>query len=181
MATMSFPKFAFWAAAAAAAAAALPTHVTKFLLVASTAEAKYDPSCANYNASHVQAVSATSLFDPFNQPAILLRLIGPGYGSLPNFTITSGTLSTVADAPYGGGPKLYNSTVVDAGQALQFLASVQPAGNLALNEDDLLTVRGEKHGWTICDGDLGEQVLYWKGTADGCQPTYLHAVTKAPY
>jgi hypothetical protein len=119
--------------------------------------------------------------DPFNQPAILLRLTGPGYNSLPNFTLTAGTLSTIAQAPFGGGLKVYNSTVVEAGKELQFLASVQPAGNLALDESYVLTVDGEKEGWTICDGVLDYEVLSWKGTAEGCQATYVHAVKKAPY
>jgi hypothetical protein len=81
-------------------------------------------------------------------------LTGPGYNSLPNFTLTSGTLSTIAQAPFGGGSKLYNSTVVEAGKELQFLASTQPAGNLALDGNYVLTVDGEKEGWTICDGAL---------------------------
>jgi len=50
-----------------------------------------------------------------------------------------------------------------------------------LNEGYLLTVDGEQEGWTICDGALGNEVLSWKGTAEGCEKTYLHAVTKAPY
>jgi hypothetical protein len=100
--------------------------------------------------------------DPFNQPAILLRLTGPGYNSLPNFTLTAGTLSTIAQAPFGGGLKVYNS-------------------NLALDESYVLTVDGEKEGWTICDGVLDYEVLSWKGTAEGCQATYVHAVKKAPY
>jgi hypothetical protein len=70
---------------------------------------------------------------------------------------------------------------VEAGKELQFLASVQPAGNLALDEGYLLTVNGEKEGWTICDGALENEVLSWKGTAAGCIATYVHAVTKAPY
>jgi hypothetical protein len=119
--------------------------------------------------------------DPFNQPALLLRLIGPGYNSLPNFTLSSGTLSTVAQAPFNGGPKLYNSTVVEAGKELQFLASAQPAGNLALDENYLLTVNGEKTGWTICDGALSNEVLSWKGNGTGCEDTFVHAVTKPPY
>ncbi|KAH7077747.1 hypothetical protein BKA63DRAFT_542093 [Paraphoma chrysanthemicola] len=162
-------------AALGASCAALPANLTNFLLVTTSS---LDPSC---NSSELKAVSATSLFDPFNQPALLLRLIGPGYNSLPNFTLTSGTLSTYAQAPFGGGTKLYNSTVVEAGKELQFLASAQPAGNLALDAGYLLTVDGEKEGWTICDGPLENEVLSWKGTADGCQATYLHAVTKAPY
>lgn len=76
---------------------------------------------------------------------------------------------------------MYNSTTVEAGKELQFLASTQPAGNLALDEDFLLTVNGEKEGWTICDGALDNEVLSWKGTGETCKKTFLHAVTKAPY
>ncbi|EOA82716.1 hypothetical protein ACJQWK_04344 [Exserohilum turcicum] len=119
--------------------------------------------------------------DPFNQPALLLRLIGPGYGSLPNFTLNDGTLSTLAQAPHGGGLLRYNSTLVKAGQELRFLAAEQPKGNIALDEGYLLTVDGEREGWTICEGALTTDVLSWKGNASDCTKTYLHAVTKAPY
>lgn len=76
--------------------------------------------------------------------------------------------------------------MVEAGKELQFLASPQPAGNLALNEGYLLTVNGEKEGWTICEGALSNEVLVWKGgAANGtlvdCRETYVHAVTQAPY
>ncbi|KAH3943385.1 hypothetical protein HBI56_110190 [Parastagonospora nodorum] len=172
---MQLSTFAFLALAGASLCAALPTDLANFLLV-TTAQA--NPGA---NTSDLKAVSATSLFDPFNQPGLLLRLTGPGYNSLPTFTISSGTLSTVAQAPFNGGPKLYNSTVVEAGKQLQFLAAVQPTGNLALDENYLLTVNGEKSGWTICDGALDTDVLSWKGTGEGCEATYLHAVTKAPY
>jgi hypothetical protein len=70
---------------------------------------------------------------------------------------------------------------VEAGKELQFLASTQPAGNIALDNNYLLTVDGEKEGWTICNGALSNEVLSWKGTAEGCNATYVHAVTKAPY
>ncbi|KAF2828545.1 hypothetical protein CC86DRAFT_368757 [Ophiobolus disseminans] len=155
--------------------AAFPTELTNFLLV-TTSQA--DP---NPDPSELQAVAATSLYDPFHQPALILRLIGSGYNSLPNFTLTDGTLSSVALAPFNGGEKLYNSTIVEAGKELQFLASPQPAGNMALSEGYLLTVDGEEEGWTICNGLLGSEVLTWKGTTDGCADTYVHAVTKAPY
>lgn len=121
----------------------------------------------------------THLQDPFYQPALLLRLTGPGYGSLPNFTLTSGTLSTIAQAPFGGALYRYNSTIVEAGKELQFLASEQPAGNLALDAGYLLTVDGERKGWTICEGALSNEVLSWKGV--GCKETYVHAVRRAPY
>lgn len=76
---------------------------------------------------------------------------------------------------------MYNSTTVEEGKELQFLAAEQPAGNLALDENYVLTVDGQKEGWTICDGALENEVLSWKGTAEGCEATYVHAVTKAPY
>ncbi|OAL00484.1 hypothetical protein IQ06DRAFT_305423 [Phaeosphaeriaceae sp. SRC1lsM3a] len=172
---MRFSTAGVLALAGAAMCAALPTNLTNFLLVTTT---QADPSA---NSSDLRAVSATSLFDPFNQLALLLRLTGPGYSSLPNFTLSSGTLSTVAVAPFGGGAKLYNSTIVEAGKELQFLAAQQPAGNLALDANYLLTVDGQKTGWTICNGALSNEVLSWKGTAEGCKATYVHAVTKAPY
>lgn len=119
--------------------------------------------------------------DPYNQPALLLRLIGPGYGSLPNFTLASGTLHTFATGPHGVGYYEYNSTIVQAGQNLQFLAATQPAGNLGLDDGYRLTVDGEKKGWTLCDGDLEQEVLSWKGTGASCKNTFVHAVTNAPY
>jgi hypothetical protein len=76
---------------------------------------------------------------------------------------------------------VYNSTVVEAGKELQFLAAAQPAGNLALDENYRLTVDGETDGWTICDGAQDYDVLSWKGTTEGCRGTYVHAVKKAPY
>ncbi|KAF1841914.1 uncharacterized protein K460DRAFT_369932 [Cucurbitaria berberidis CBS 394.84] len=164
-----------FAVAGASLCAALPTELTNFLLVTTS---QLNPSA---NSSELKAVSATSLFDPFNQPALLLRLTGPGYGSLPNFTLTSGTLSTIASAPFGGAKYRYNSTVVAAGKELQFLASEQPAGNLALDEGYLLTVNGSREGWTICEGALSNDVLSWKGNGTTCEKTYVHAVTKAPY
>ncbi|OAL49423.1 hypothetical protein IQ07DRAFT_568334 [Pyrenochaeta sp. DS3sAY3a] len=161
--------------ASATLSAALPPPLTSFLLVTTT---QLDPSA---NSSDLKAVSATSLFDPFNQPALLLRLTGPGYTSLPTFNLTSGTLSTLARAPFGGGQQIYNSTLVAAGQQLQFLASVQPAGNLALDDGYLLTVGGEREGWMVCEGALENDVLVWRGNGTGCRACYVHAVKGAPY
>jgi hypothetical protein len=70
---------------------------------------------------------------------------------------------------------------VTEGSELQFLASAQPAGNIALDGGYLLTVGGEKEGWTICEGQLEQDVLFWKGTDASCRSTYLHAVREAPY
>jgi hypothetical protein len=182
---------AFLLAAGASLCAALPTELKDFLLVTTS------QAVASDNTAELKAVSATSLFvsfaivsksnqtdilqDPFNQPALVLRLTGPGYMSLPTFTLTEGTLSSIATAPFNGGKKRYNSTIVAEGKELQFLASVQPKGNMALNDGYLLTVDGEQEGWAICDGALGSQILNWKTDAEGCEKTYVHAVTKAPY
>jgi hypothetical protein len=184
---------AFLLAAGVSLCAALPTELKDFLLVTTS------QAVASDNTAELKAVSATSLFvhppssrvlkstltyilqDPFNQPALVLRLTGPGYMSLPTFTLTDGTLSSIATAPFNGGKKRYNSTIVAEGKELQFLASVQPKGNMALNDGYLLTVDGEQEGWAICDGALGSQVLNWKNDAEGCEKTYVHAVTKAPY
>ncbi|KAF1828414.1 hypothetical protein BDW02DRAFT_512358 [Decorospora gaudefroyi] len=154
---------------------ALPTNLTNFLLVTTS---QLNPSA---NTSELKAVSATSLFNPFHQPALLLRLTGPGYGSLPNFTLADGTLSTLAAAPFGSTMYTYNSTRVTAGKELQFLASEQTGGNLALDDGYLLTVDGQREGWTICEGALSNEVLSWRGDTSGCVNTYVHAVLKAPY
>ncbi|KAB2102690.1 hypothetical protein AG0111_0g9039 [Alternaria gaisen] len=173
---MRFSSLVSFAIAAASLCTALPTNLTNFLLVTTS---QIDASA---NTSELKAVSATSLFDPFHQPALLLRLTGPGYGSLPNFTLADGTLSTIALAPFSTTEyKQFNSTVVTSGSELQFLASVQPAGNIALDEGYLLTVDGQREGWTICEGDLDQEVLSWRGNATDCTKTYVHAVLKAPY
>ncbi|KAL1799927.1 hypothetical protein ACET3X_000269 [Alternaria dauci] len=173
---MRFSSLVSFAITGASLCTALPTNLTNFLLVTTS---QIDPSA---NTSQLKAVSATSLFDPFHQPALLLRLTGPGYGSLPNFTLTDGTLSTIALAPFSTTEyKQFNSTVVTTGSELQFLASVQPAGNIALDDGYLLTVDGQREGWTICEGDLSQEVLSWRGNASDCTKTYVHAVLKAPY
>ncbi|KAF2178793.1 hypothetical protein K469DRAFT_717772 [Zopfia rhizophila CBS 207.26] len=154
---------------------ALPTELKDFLLVTT------DQAEPSINSSNLRAVSATSLFDPYKQPALLLRLIGPGYNSLPTFNLNSGTLQTISTGPTGTDEYLYNSTKVQSCQELQFLASEQPAGNLGLDQGYLLAVDGEREGWTICLGKLDQDVLYWKGTDTSCNKTFIHAVTKAPY
>jgi len=188
---MRSSTYTLLAAAASSLCTALPTDLKDFLLV-TTSQANASPNPAN-----LQAVSATSLFvrpipirppryptntlkDPFNQPALLLRMQPPGYASLPTFTLTSGTLSSIIPAPFNGGVKQYNSTIVEQGQELRFLASVQPEGNVGLSEGYLVTVDGETEGWTVCRGVLGSEVLRWRGGV-GCGVVYVHAVRGAPY
>ena len=114
--------------------------------------------------TNTSSVSATSLFDPLANPTYLLRLIGPGYGSLPRFNLTTdGKLETEASGPHGVGEFEYNSTRVQAGEDLMFLSDVEQEGkakgNLALQDGFLLTVGGEAVGWKICDGELGQRVV----------------------
>lgn len=119
--------------------------------------------------------------DPVSQSKLLLRLIGAGYNSLPNFTLADGVLSTITQGPHGIGSYRYNSTAVTAGSELQFVAQKQASGNVGLDGGYLVTVDGEKEGWTICDSASGTDVLFWKGNGSDCVSTFLHAVTKPPY
>lgn len=142
-----------------APATALPVEtLANFLLVTTT-------QCESArNSSALANVSATSLFDPFDQSTYLLRLIGPGYNSLPKFNLTNGDLNTEAEEPEATGEAVYNSTgAVTAGAELGFIPSTEPAGNLGLKNGYLLTVGGQEKGWTICDGPL-EQFVVRSGT-----------------
>jgi len=113
--------------------------------------------------TNTSSVSATSLFDPLANPTYLLRLIGPGYGSLPRFNLTTdGKLETEASGPHGVGDFEYNSTRVRAGEDLMFSSDAEEGkakGNLGLKDGFLLTVGGEAVGWKVCDGDLGQRVV----------------------
>lgn len=147
--------------AAAGLATALPTNYTtpqeelptNFLLLTTTS------SEALQNSSLLPSVSATSLYDPLAATNYLLRLIGPGYNSLPRFNLTDGTLETEARGPHGIGEFEYNSTRVRAGEELNFAPETQPKGNLGLADGFLLTVSGQSEGWKVCDGDNGQQVV----------------------
>lgn len=112
------------------------------------------------NSSLLPNVSATSLFDPYHQETYLLRLTGPGYGSLPQFNLSQSTLHTPAyPLVVSDGPEEYNSTVVQAGKELGFDPSPETAGNLGLFDGYLLTVDGSCEGWTICTAEIGEPVV----------------------
>ena len=151
-----------------------PKLSTNFLLV-TTSQLEQTPA-----SSDLANVNATSLFDPFDQQEYLLRLIAPGYNSLPTFNLTSGTLHTITNGILGHGTYEYNSTKVEKGGELQFLPTDEK-GNLGVKNEYLLTVDGEEKGWTICDGDLEQLVISWKGTDESCNATYIHAVKTAPY
>lgn len=139
-----------------ALSAAIPTppqNLTNFLLVTTT--------CPEYsaNSSLLPNVNATSLFDPAKQETFLLRLIAPGYGSLPLFNISNSTLHTESYGPIGFTLEEYNSTTVTSGDEIGFLPAVQTKGNLGLKDGYLLGVSGETEGWTVCDGAIGQSVV----------------------
>jgi hypothetical protein len=111
------------------------------------------------NSTLLSSVSATSLFDPQHQANYLLRLIAPGYFSLPNFTLTDGVLHTNSAGPFGLQTYIYNSTPPVVGTELQFAQSLQGSGGLSLIGGYLLAVNGSGKGWTICSGTAGESVV----------------------
>ena len=112
------------------------------------------------DSSDLPDVSATSLFDPYDQVNFLLRLIGDDYLSLPKFNFTHGVLRTLSDGIEGSGEYVYNSTKIETGGKLQFVPSEQDNGNLGLQFGYLLTVDGQSEGWSICEGPLEEKVVY---------------------
>lgn len=130
-------------------------HPTNFLLLTTTS-----PTTPQ-NTSLLPSVNATSLFDPLAQSNYLLRLTGPGYNSLPRFNLTtSGTLETFASGPHGIGEFEYDSARVRAGEELAFEQEGEgKRGNLALEDGYLLTVGGQREGWKICEGDVGQLVV----------------------
>lgn len=113
------------------------------------------------DSTSLRGVSATTYYSPGYQPNYLLRELGPGYGSLPNFTLTSdGALSTYALPPRGFTPTVFESVRQEEGAQLQFLQGDQGAGNIGLWKGYLLTVDGKAKGWTVCDagGSVGPVV-----------------------
>lgn len=133
---------------------------TNFLLLTTTSPHQN----SNLNTTLLPSVSATSLFDPLSNPTYLLRLIAPGYNSLPRFNLTTdGKLETEASGPHGVGEFEYNSTRVRAGEDLMFSSTAEAAeqtkGNLGLRDGFLLTVGGEAVGWRVCNGELGQRVV----------------------
>lgn len=180
--------------ASAAPATKFKDVTTPFYLVTTT------QSTSNSHSSKLKNVSATTVFAPYYQPNLLLREIEPGYGSLPTWTLTNGTLHTTQAGPHGIGSYVYNSTSVQAGGELQFLAQSEPNSGFALKSGYLLTINGTEKGWTLCTGDLGQTVVsardlvnglsdtnvfflqvYYKGTDASCTPTYIQAVSTPPY
>lgn len=111
------------------------------------------------NSSLLPNVSLTTLFDPYYQPNYLLRLIAPGYGSVPQFTLSNGVLHTPGQGPHGIGNYIFNSSDVHTGSELEFRAQFEGKGDLSLERGYLLGVNGSSDGWTICVEELGQRVV----------------------
>lgn len=111
---------------------------------------------------------------------MVLRLLPPGYNTLPAFNLTtSNTLSTFIST--GRGDYTYDSAPVKAGQQLQFVRETRTPGNIALKDGYLVAVDGESEGWSVCKTERGSELLVWKGVDQSCRKTWVHAVTGAPY
>ncbi|KIV99778.1 uncharacterized protein PV09_08584 [Verruconis gallopava] len=138
------------------------------------------PMCSS-NSSNLPMVSATSLFDPLHQPNFFLRTIGPGYGSLPVFTLSGGSLHTFSSDAFGQGNYTYSASRPVPGSELQFLQGDQSDAGLALKGGFLLGLGDVTDGWTLCPGAMDQTVLKWNGTDAGCTATYVQAVSAPPY
>lgn len=141
----------------ASLAAALPAAqiLANFYLVTTTSR---EPASVS---SLLPNVNATSLFDGDGLSSELyqLRLIGPGYGSLPRFNLTENALHTIASGPHGVDEYEYESVEVDAGEDLAFDPTPEEGSNLSLEYGYLLAVDGECTGWTICSGTHQQAVV----------------------
>ena len=119
-----------------------------------------DQSSASRNSSALRNATLTTLFSPYYQPNYLLRLIEPGYGFVPTFSLSEGVLHCKQSGPHGvGGESIFNSTEIHSGSELQFRAQQQGTGDLSLKHGYLLAVNGSTVGWTICVEELGQRVV----------------------
>lgn len=134
------------------------------------------------NSSLLPNVSATSFFDPFQTSQFQLRLIGPGYLSLPLFTLSNGSLQAWNADAFGQGNYSWSSILPSPGAELLFDQGASGAGGLGFRgEGNLLAVNGSTEGWTICDGEEEESVIEWMGADSSCVGTYLQGVASPPY
>jgi hypothetical protein len=156
-------RFSILALAASLATLATASPLTKHTPTINTTTPFYllTTTSQHYlkNSSHLPNVSLTTLFDPYYQPNYLLRLIAPGYGSVPQFTLSNGVLHTPGKGPHGVGDYIFNSTEVHTGSELQFKADYEGKGDLSLQKGYLLAVNGSTSGWTICVEELGQEVV----------------------
>ncbi|KAF1959716.1 hypothetical protein CC80DRAFT_308969 [Byssothecium circinans] len=188
---MRFPTLSLSLSLAALLSATLSSALPAPTTTATTSQAPTDfylvtsdQATPSTNSSQLQGVSATTPFNeaPLSGTTLLLRLLEPGYNSLPSFTFTPATSTLSTTLTSHGVPTQWNSSAVSANSALQFVASQQKA-NLGLGGEGeyLLTVDGKTEGWTVCKSQTGQSVLWWMGEAEGCRKTFLHVVGDAPY
>lgn len=116
------------------------------------------PLCSA-NSSMIPMAEATSLFAPLRQPNLFLRTIGPGYLSLPTFTLSGGSLFTWASDSFGQGNFSYASAAPVEGTELQFLQGQEGNAGLTLTGGFLLGVGGVTDGWKLCEGAVGQSVV----------------------
>jgi hypothetical protein len=94
-----------------------------------------------------------------HQSNLFLRTIGPGYLSLPLFTLSSGSLHTFASDAFGQGNYTYSSPTPVEGAELQFLQGEQENAGFNFTGGFLLGVNGVADQWSLCDGELGQTVV----------------------
>jgi hypothetical protein len=116
------------------------------------------PIC-NSNSSNIPMASATSLFAPLHQSNLFLRTIGPGYFSLPVFTLFGGSLHTFSSDAFGQGNYTYSSLAPVESVELQLLQGEQGNAGLSLTGGFLLGVNGVMDQWTLCPGAVGQTVV----------------------
>lgn len=157
-----------------------PVLPPQFYLVTTTS-----PICIS-NSSNLPNVSATSFFDPFQQAQFQLRLIGPGYLSIPLFNLTNGSVQAWNSDQFGQGNYTYSSEAPAVEGELLFdqvqAGETGGGGGLSwMGEGNLLAYNGSVDGWTICNGDVGQSVIEWMGSDESCVGTHLQGVGQPPY
>ncbi|KAK6535764.1 hypothetical protein TWF281_000016 [Arthrobotrys megalospora] len=158
------------------AAVASATNTPKNFYLVTSSQATPCP-----NSSDLPNASAISTFDPYYQEDYLLRLIGPGYNSLPVFNLKRGNLVTVANLPHGGPEATFTTKRPKDNTELMFNpAPTTSRGGLTIR-NGLVGYHGITNRWYACPGDFGESVITYKGTKPGCYRVYLHAASHPPY
>lgn len=107
------------------------------------------PYCIG-NSSQLANVSATALFDPIDASTYMLRLIGPGYPSLPRFTLSNRVLQTQIPDMFNQGNYTYSSQSIISNADLEFVQRTSGGSELSfMGDENLLRAIGSAVGWTI--------------------------------
>lgn len=109
---------------------------------------------------------AIVLFDPYHQSDYLLRL-GDNY-NLPIFSLSKGSLQVKTENFNGQSEITLTSNKLVPGKPVTLSQKSNGSSGISFN-GDLLTV-GEYSGFfSVCDGPLGEKVIFYKGTDKSCE------------